>query len=305
MRQIGTIAEEADATRFGSFLLTLGIDNSVEESTGGWAVWVENDDLLDRARAELEKFQASPTEAAYDQAVQAARLLELQRQKEEQRRRKNFIDVRTRIGQPRQWTAPLTFALILFTVVVGMASRVWETRPTAGEPPIVNVLRIAPVEVVGPYITWGGLRAVKHGQVWRLITPIFLHGGILHLVFNMFWLLDLGAMIETRRSTIYLAILVLVSAILSNLAQYWWNGPYFGGMSGVVYALFGYVWIRGRIDPTAGIAISQQSATIMLMWLVACMIGFIPHVANAAHVGGIVVGILFAYVPHLYRTVRR
>src|SRR5207253_2404761 len=80
---------------------------------------------------------------------------------------------------------------------------------------------------------------LKRGQVWRVLTPAFIHFSILHLMFNMFWLLDLGTMIETRRGTLKLLGLVLLSGILGNLGEYFWSGPFFGGMSGVVYGLFG------------------------------------------------------------------
>ena len=73
MRQIGTIADEADAERFGAYLATLGIDNTVEPSGDIWAVWVENDDQLERAGAELEKFLAAPENAHYADAVETAR----------------------------------------------------------------------------------------------------------------------------------------------------------------------------------------------------------------------------------------
>lgn len=306
MRQIGTIADEQDASRFGAFLLTLGIDNSVEELGDQWAVWVENDDHLDRARAELEKFHASPVGAHYDEAIETAKVVQAEKERAEQRRRNNFIDVRTRMGQPRQWNAPLTLALIVISIVVGVLTHVWEDRRGADEPGAVNALRIAPVTIDGDYIRWDDLNAVRHGEVWRLVTPIFLHFGLLHILFNLVMLFSLGTAIETRRGTLFFASLVLVTAIASNLAEYYWgHHPNFGGMSGVDYALFGYLWIKGRIDPSFGVSLPQQTVVIMLAWLVACMVGVIPHVANAAHVVGLVAGVAFACVPYLFRRVRR
>src|SRR6266404_2871624 len=78
------------------------------------------------------------------------------------------------------------------------------------------------------------LPEIRHGQIWRLFTPMFIHFNPLHIFFNMLWLRDLGSMIEGRQSSGLLAILVLVIAAGSNLAEYYFgHEPNFGGMSGV------------------------------------------------------------------------
>ena len=305
MRQIGTVQTEQDGVRFGAYLRTLGVDNMVEATGDSWAVWIANDDHLDKARGELNTFQANGNDARYGDAVQTANVLLANQQKAERRRRENFVDVRTKAGVVRQWNAPITLALIGISIVVGLMTHVWEQGRTAEEPAIINNLQIAPIVVVGDRYGWNNLDAIKHGEAWRLITPIFLHFGILHLVFNMFWMRDLGFMVETRRGTLFMGVLVLVIAIGSNLGQYYWAGPRFGGMSGVVYGLFGYVWIKGLTDPMAGIGIRQETAVFMLIWLGACMTGFLGPIANAAHVVGLGVGIVFGYVPHLVKRMKR
>jgi rhomboid protease GlpG len=83
---------------------------------------------------------------------------------------------------------------------------------------------------------------IRAGEVWRLVTPIFLHGGLLHLLFNMLWLYQLGGQIEAQESSRSVAIMVLVFASICNTAQYLVSGPLFVGMSGVVYGLLGYLW---------------------------------------------------------------
>ena len=305
MRQIGTVRTERDATRFGAYLLTIGIDNTVEPTADSWAVWIANDDHLDKARGELSTFQANSNDARYGDAVQTANVLLANQQKAERRRRDNFVDVRTKSGHVQQWNAPITLVLIGISIIVSLMTHVWAQRRTVEEPAIVNALRIAPIVVVGDRYGWNDLDSIKHGEVWRLITPIFLHFRIMHLVFNMFWMRDLGFMVETRRGTLFMGLLVVVIAIASNLGQYYWAGPTFGGMSGVVYGLFGYVWIKGLTDPMAGIGIRQETAVFMLIWLGACMTGFLGPIANAAHVVGLGVGVVFAYVPHLVRRMKR
>jgi len=138
---------------------------------------------------------------------------------------------------------------------------------------------------------------ILHGQIWRLITPIFIHFGIVHLLFNMMWLKDLGTLIEKRYSSRLLVTMVLVLGILSNVGQYFSSGPLFGGMSGVVYGLFGYIWIKGRFDPTAGFRVPTQTVVIMIGWLVLCFTGALGNnIGNAAHLIGLVVGAAWGFV---------
>ena len=147
-----------------------------------------------------------------------------------------------------------------------------------------------------------------HGQIWRLVTPIFLHYSIMHLVFNMFWLWDLGGAIENRKGTRTLGLLVLAGSVLPNLMQYFWTDPgyiaAFGGMSGVVYALFGYVWMKGRYEPQEQLGVTPQTVFIMLVWLFVAS-SIVGNVANAAHAGGLVVGIIAGAGPHFLRRLRR
>lgn len=135
---------------------------------------------------------------------------------------------------------------------------------------------------------------VRHGEVWRLFTPAFIHFGIAHLGFNMLNLIGLGNILERRLRSGHYLVLVVGLAVFSNLTQYFITGsPAFGGMSGVIYGLLGYVWLRGRFDLTFGLGIPQQMIVIALVWFVACVVGFIPHVANSAHGAGLALGAIW------------
>ena len=129
------------------------------------------------------------------------------------------------------------------------------------------------------------------------MTPIFMHGDLLHILFNMWWLSTLGTMIEVRRGTLRLAGLVLIAAVISNMGQHFYDLRAYGhsvpflGFSGVVYALFGYIWMKGLHEPEQGMAVHPNTVNIMMLWLVVCMTGVVGPVANAAHVMGLVVGV--------------
>jgi membrane associated rhomboid family serine protease len=138
----------------------------------------------------------------------------------------------------------------------------------------------------------------ESGQYYRLLTPVFLHFGLLHLVFNSLWLSILGSRIESIEGSIHLLILIVISGICSNLAQYYWsNSIYFGGLSGVIYALLGYIWVKSKISPDKYPALPNGLMGFMVGWLLLCMTGILEiavgiGVANAAHLGGLIIGLL-------------
>jgi GlpG protein len=107
-------------------------------------------------------------------------------------------------------------------------------------------------------------------------------------------------MIEGRQSSTYLLVLVLVIAACSNLAQFYFgHAPNFGGMSGVVYGLLGYIWIRGKFDPASGLFLHPSTVTMMLIWLVACFSGILGPIANYAHLVGLLMGAAWGYLASL------
>ena len=146
-----------------------------------------------------------------------------------------------------------------------------------------------------------GLPEILGGQLWRLFTPIIIHFGIMHIAFNLLWLYQLGSAIEQRQNTKRMMTLVIIIALFSNIAQFFWSGPIFGGMSGVVYGLLGYVWAQGKYNPAAGIGLNQSTTVMMLVWFVVCWMGLVGNIANMAHTVGLVFGVILGiiYSPQL------
>ena len=85
------------------------------------------------------------------------------------------------------------------------------------------------------------LEKIRQGQIWRLITPIFLHRDFLHILFNMAWFFLFGKQLDLKIGNKKMLILVLLIAIASNTAQYIMSGPYFIGISGVVVGVGGFI----------------------------------------------------------------
>ena len=306
MRMIGQIADPAAAGRFADFLLTLEIASHIEAGQdGGQQVWVEDDDHLDRGRSELAAFRADPTDAKYDGVTGRARKIRKQVQADRQRRQKKFVDVRTQFAASRSG-ARLTLLLVGLCLLGALLTGLGRS-----DGPLLRALNFVAFfrdPATGQW-TWSIWHDLARGQVWRLITPCFVHIGVLHLLFNMSWLVSIGGLIETRKGTLYFLLLFLASAVFSNFAQYYWSTwnhqPPFGfGMSGVIYAFFGFVWMKSRFEPQAGLAIGQQTVVLMVGWLFLCMTGALGPIGNGAHVGGLIFGVIVGYWPTLRRRMR-
>ena len=306
MRLLASLPDEDQASRFGDYLLTLGIENSVEDGASGWSVWVSDDDKIDAAKRELEQFLANPDDPRYTSAGRNAAKLRNQQQKAAQRRAEKFVDVRTQWARSASAFKPVTMALIALCCIVGLVTAVGY-RPERLTGLRISARDIEPVVkyglIVGYYWPISALTEIREGQVWRLITPILIHYGIFHLLFNMFWLRDLGFIIEQQKGSWWVAILVFVIGIPSNLAQYMMAGPWFGGMSGVVYGLFGYVWMKGKYSPHEGMALHPHTVFYMVAWFALCFTGWVGSIANTAHAVGLLIGMAFGIGSHLRRKI--
>jgi len=141
----------------------------------------------------------------------------------------------------------------------------------------------------------------SNNQWWRLFGPNFLHFGIAHIAFNLLWWWILGAKLERTFGSFWLIVLFVVSSLFANLTQLFATGPNFGGMSGVVYALFGFVWWIGYLRPGWGVSIPNGYIVFLLGWLALGFFNVLPvNMANQAHLFGLISGCLLALLLHLY-----
>ena len=257
MRVIGHLADETAARTLGDYLYVQGIENQLEfHKPEGWAVWVKDEDQIENAASLLEVFRRNPRDPKYQSEGKGAVALRAKEQKIEAAHRKKLVD-RRQLFRPltAYGFGPLTFALIVISVIVALYSKLG----SAHEP--IMRLFITDFTVEGNFMRWNpALPEIRHGELWRLLTPMFIHFGALHLIFNLLWLRDLGSMIEARQSSWRLALLVIVIGACSNLAQFYYSGPVFGGLSGVVYGLLGYIWIRGKFDPGSGLFLDRRAS---------------------------------------------
>ena len=307
MRMIGHLDSGVKARSFSDYLTMKGVENQVEaEKDGTWAVWIYSEEQLPWAKELFALFQQNPADPNFQVAARALADLREQKRKEHEEFEKR---VKKRRHLFRPLTAygfgPVTFVLIFLCVAVFIAMN---TSPQGGK--LEDALHISLKDIVGIHglsvfhqiakrVAAFGLLLpeIRSGEVWRLFTPMFIHYGFLHIFFNMLWLRDLGSMIEARQNSFILITLVAVFAAASNLTQFMAAGPSFGGMSGVVYGLMGYIWIRGKYDPGSGLFLHSSTVTMMIIYFFICWVAI--DVANYAHGAGLLVGMAWGFISSL------
>lgn len=148
---------------------------------------------------------------------------------------------------------------------------------------------------------------IREGQVWRLFTPCLLHADLLHIFFNMLWLIVLGKQIELRLSPSRYLIFILLIGVGSNTAQYLVSGPNFIGFSGILVGMLAFIWMRQRRAAWEGYQIDRLTLIFMLLFIIGMAgvqflsfileksfnLAFSPNIANMAHLTGGLMGFLF------------
>lgn len=137
----------------------------------------------------------------------------------------------------------------------------------------------------------GGIDSVSQGL--RTLTPMFLHFGALHIIFNLLWLWYFGRQLERIQSSWIFLLVVLVTSFSGNTAQYLVTAQSnFGGMSGVVYGLVGYAWILHNFVPRQRLMLNNSMFVVFVVVMVLMELFASSWIASAAHAGGLVSGLM-------------
>ena len=322
MRQLAVLDSAIVARKLTAYLVTQRIAAQVEEDKTGHIVWVRDEDQMTEAKEILAHFQASPDDPRYQSAESTAQNIRREEERLRRERLSNVVEMRGRWGSGAGINKRRPFVLVLIAISVLVAVLTNGGKQPQGSTILDKLLFVDPVLFTAAHIEeqptfWS---SILSGQVWRLVTPIFIHYGWPHLIFNMWALFVLGSQIEDRRGTLRFALLVLLLAVTSNLGESIaaqlglpQRLALFGGMSGVVYGAFGYVWMKAKFDNAAGFMLAKETVFIMIVWLVLCILRDFPpfdsflggmirdRVANTAHIVGLVVGVVVGYAPVLLR----
>ena len=234
---------------------------------------LDNDNDHARAMEICQTFIKAPNDPKYQQAAW-------------QHSERTDVPVEQAPGNSmRRWLvslrrSPVTGVILILCTLIFGASLVGLFQP------IATALMIMPL---------GNL--LQNHEWWRLLGPAFIHFSVLHFIFNLLWWSMLGSQVERKFGSSFIIILFVVTALVSNLAQLMVSGPNFGGLSGVVYGLVGFVWITGWLRPQWGLYLPKAIVGFMLVWL---LLGFADvlwvNMANAAHTAGLMSGCVMAWL---------
>lgn len=286
MYRVKQLDASLDLAGFSQWLREQGVGHRITEEGGFQVLWLENPDHTDPVLEALDRFLSEPE---VQQAVNATSQSPV------------FVAGR---WQPSPRHAPLVLAMIVIAATVA-----WVTD--MGRSQLSTVLMM-----VDPQnFAWNTLSArvealretLTAGQVWRLISPDFLHFSWTHIIFNSVMLWFLGSQVEWFDGKARLLALVVFASLVSNGLQYFVSGPLFGGLSGVVYGILGYCWLSQRRLPR--FQFPPALVTFAVVWMV---IGFTPlpemlglgRMANEAHLGGFIAGLALAVTMPVRRPAR-
>ncbi len=136
---------------------------------------------------------------------------------------------------------------------------------------------------------WG---QVWEGELWRPFTTTLLHGSLMHAAFNIYWMITLGTAIENRIGSPRFLATIVVVAYVSTMGQFYFLPNGVVGLSGVVYGLFGLMWIGRRYVPEWAWTCNDDTVRLMFGWFFFCFaISYLGMpIANLAHAFGLAMG---------------
>lgn len=272
--------QQGVAHLLANYLSSQKIPASVSKTEAGdeFVVLLQNESDALQARAITEQFLQDPNNPKYQQAAWS------HGDKVHLTDASQSVDIKAIVSNVI--AAPFTSIILVICVAVYVLSLLGLFNP------IAQHLLMQPLSILASNHEW-----------WRLLGPAFIHFSALHIIFNLLWWWMLGAKIETTLGKSMLFMVFFISAIVSNVAQAMFSQPVqghlllFGGLSGVVYAVMGFVWWLGWLKPQWGLALPKSIVGFMLVWLV---LGFADilwvNMANAAHTAGLITGCLLAAI---------
>ena len=290
MIRAASLSIDVNLLRFGYLLQRQGISHRIIEESGQQVIWVSGEAEAALVRQALTDWssnsgnhQADPVmREAGPQSVAAALLP-----------RRSLLP-----SLKRTFVAsPVTLSLIATCFLVALLSLL------GTQPGRVVVLFYPLLATDNLLALLGELTSIV--TLLRTLTPMFLHFGELHLIFNMLWLWYFGRQLEAIHPRWLFIVLIILASFVSNTTQYLSsNFNNFGGMSGVVYGLVGYTWLVHTLMPRSKLQIRGSMFAVFVAALVLMEILASSWIATAAHIGGLLSGLLLGLgVAGFYRLV--
>lgn len=282
MIRAASLPIEVNLLRFSRFMQSQGIGHRINEESGQQVIWVEGEQQATLIREALaswpfEQDSSNEGHAAYNSQPLFSPLGLIRK----------LIQAFLR--------APVSFCLILACLLVALLSSL------GTQPQRVALLFYPMLDASGLFPLLASLDSPI--QLLRSLSPMLLHFGELHLVFNMMWLWYFGRQLESVQPSWLFIVLVIFCSFVGNTAQYLTSGyNNFGGMSGVVYGLVGYTWVVHTCMPRSHLLINNKMFVVFVIALIAMEVVASSWIASAAHLGGLVAGLVAGMaVVGLYR----
>ncbi|MDB5130050.1 rhomboid family intramembrane serine protease [Mucilaginibacter sp.] len=148
-------------------------------------------------------------------------------------------------------------------------------------------------------LKWGANHgpAVANGEWWRLVTCTFLHGGLMHLLGNIYGLFLISLILEEKFTKIQFVSIYLLCGIGGSLSSLLWHPNSIGvGASGAIFGLYG-VYLALYLANKAGVRASKGILIASLIFIgLNLLVGLTGNIDNAAHVGGLITGVVLGFV---------
>ena len=148
-------------------------------------------------------------------------------------------------------------------------------------------------------IQWGAnVRVLTlDGQWWRILTCVFVHIGVFHVLFNMYALLYIGVLLERKLGWFRFLVAYLLTGIMASMASlYWHPNVLSAGASGAIFGMYGVFLALLTTNLIEKVTRSASLASIGIFVAYNLLYGTKSGVDNAAHVGGLLSGIVIGYL---------
>ena len=252
-------------------------------------------------KSEAELLYLAQNAARYPPAVGAAAVAELTR-------RGLLPDTTRPLPPPPPPAPPETWPVLLGQLLRGLfiPSRRFLATPLLIDFTLLvfGLMVLSGVSATSPtgrqLVLWGsnvsGL--TLHGQPWRLLTSVFVHAGLSHLLLNLFSLWLLGLLVEDRVGPLRLLLVYLACGVGGSLASLWWHADGINsvGASGAIFGLYGLLLVL-LVGQKLVLDKSDRRAMLgLVLYLVFSNLlsGLSGNIDNAAHLGGLVTGLFIA-----------
>ncbi|MCG9633556.1 rhomboid family intramembrane serine protease GlpG [Vibrio sp. Isolate30] len=238
------------------------------EGEGRVALWLIDAQHQVETEAELNRFLSEPTHKRYQAASWDVA---------ETRKNQFHYHTPSFLSMLKSKAGPVTLSIMLLCVVIFILQQLGFNQQ------IFQMLHFPALDG-------------QQWQLWRWLSHAVLHFSVMHIAFNILWWWQLGGDIEKKLGGLKLLQIFAISSALSGAGQYWVEGANFGGLSGVVYALVGYLWVVSTKAPQMGLTIPRQIVGFMLIWLVLGYMQPFMAIANTAHLAGLIAGVGIGWV---------